>query len=88
MMEIALEDRGFKVTSAASRSGKVGVGCREHARESDPEMAVIYVTSHGEDEWSSHGLPKSILIVKPFAMAQLLTAVSNLLNDTTRPLED
>jgi DNA-binding response OmpR family regulator len=52
----------------------------KHAREIDPEIAVIYVTGHGAVDWTSHGLPKSILITKPFAVAQLLTAVSNLLN--------
>ena len=50
------------------------------AREIDPEIAIIYVTGHGADDWASQGLPKSILLTKPFAVAQLLTAVSNLLN--------
>src|ERR1700722_11021479 len=52
----------------------------KHAREIDPEIAIIYVTGHGADDWASQGLPKSILLTKPFAVAQLLTAVSNLLN--------
>lgn len=52
----------------------------KHAREIDPEIAIIYVTGHGAVDWASHGLPKSILMTKPFAVAQLLTAVSNLLN--------
>jgi DNA-binding response OmpR family regulator len=55
---------------------KSGWDVAKHARE----IAVIYVTGHGADDWTSHGLPKSILITKPFAVAQLLTAVSSLLN--------
>ena len=59
---------------------KSGWDVAKHAREIDPEIAVIYVTGHGANDWASHGLPKSILLTKPFAIAQLLTAVSSLLN--------
>jgi DNA-binding response OmpR family regulator len=50
------------------------------AREIDPMLPVIYMTgTHGED-WSSRGLPNSVLLTKPFAPAQLVTAISSLLN--------
>jgi len=53
------------------------------ARENDPAMPVIYMTgTHGE-EWASKGVPNSILLAKPFAPAQLVTAISNLLNSGT-----
>jgi two-component system cell cycle response regulator CpdR len=32
------------------------------------------------EEWASKGVPNSIMLAKPFAPAQLVTAVSNLLN--------
>ena len=32
------------------------------------------------DEWASKGVPNSIMLAKPFAAAQLVTAVSQLLN--------
>jgi hypothetical protein len=32
------------------------------------------------DAWASQGVPNSIMLAKPFAPAQLVTAVSNLLN--------
>jgi hypothetical protein len=35
------------------------------------------------DQWPSRGVPNSILLEKPFAPAQLVTAVSNLLNTGT-----
>jgi DNA-binding NtrC family response regulator len=56
---------------------KSGWDVAKHAREIDPEIAIIYVTGHGGVDWTSHGLPKSILITKPFAVAQLLTAVES-----------
>lgn len=50
------------------------------AREIDPSMPVVYMTgTHGE-EWASKGVPNSVLLTKPFAPAQLVTALSNLLN--------
>jgi hypothetical protein len=32
------------------------------------------------DQWASNGVPNSIMLEKPFAPAQLITAVSQLLN--------
>jgi DNA-binding response OmpR family regulator len=56
------------------------------AREIDPAMPVIYMTgTHGE-EWASKGVPNSVLLVKPFAPAQIVTAISNLLNTGGPPL--
>jgi DNA-binding response OmpR family regulator len=53
------------------------------AREIDPNFPVIYMTgATAADQWPSHGVPNSILLTKPFAPAQLVTAVSNLLNET------
>ncbi len=50
------------------------------ARASDPALAVIYMTAAAADEWASQGVPGSILLQKPFAPAQLVTAVAQLLN--------
>src|ERR1700758_2924030 len=48
-------------------------------REKNPSFPVIYVTAHDRD-WAAQGVPNSIVIPKPFAPAQLVTAISNLLN--------
>ena len=50
------------------------------ARELLPDMPVVYMTGGAANEWASHGVPNSILLTKPFAPAQLITAVSQLLN--------
>jgi DNA-binding response OmpR family regulator len=48
-------------------------------------MPVVYMTgTHGE-KWASMGVPNSIMLAKPFAPAQLVTAISNLLNTATPP---
>jgi CheY-like chemotaxis protein len=53
-------------------------------REKDPSFPVIYVTAYSQD-WPAQGVPNSIVIPKPFASAQLMTAISNLLNGGTPP---
>jgi len=50
------------------------------AREVDPDLPVVYTTGAAADQWPSHGVPNSILLAKPFAAAQLVTAVSQLMN--------
>jgi DNA-binding response OmpR family regulator len=50
------------------------------AREINSTMPIIYMTgTHGE-EWASKGVPNSVLLAKPFAPAQIVTALSQLLN--------
>ena len=53
------------------------------AREIDPAMPVIYMTGTNGEEWASRGVPNSLMLSKPFAAAQLVTAISNLLNTGT-----
>ncbi|MEA2862252.1 MAG: hypothetical protein QOC84_208 [Bradyrhizobium sp.] len=55
------------------------------AREIDPAFPIIYMTGGASDQWASHGVPDSILLCKPFAPVQLVTAISNLLNTGTPP---
>ena len=50
------------------------------ARELDGSLAVVYMTGAAAADWPSHGVPNSILVTKPFAPAQIVTAVSQLLN--------
>lgn len=55
------------------------------ARENRPELPIVYMTGAAADEWPSRGVPNSILLTKPFAPAQLVTAVSQLLNSSMPP---
>jgi CheY-like chemotaxis protein len=49
-------------------------------RETVADFPVVYMTGAAADQWTSQGVPKSVLLQKPFAPAQLVTAVSQLLN--------
>ena len=53
------------------------------AREIDPAFPVVYMTGAAADQWASHGVPNSVLLCKPFAPVQLVTAIANLLNAGT-----
>ena len=50
------------------------------AREQFPTLPVVYVTGDSAHEWAAQGVPNSILISKPFVEAQIINAVSTLLN--------
>jgi DNA-binding response OmpR family regulator len=57
----------------------------KHAREIDPNFPVVYMSGKDAGDWASKGVPNSIMLAKPFAPAQLVTAVSQLLNIGTPP---
>ena len=50
------------------------------ARERYPQIVVVYASGDSADEWSAKGVPESVMLQKPFAEAQLVTAVTTLLN--------
>jgi CheY-like chemotaxis protein len=69
------------VTDVDLPPGKLtGWDVARHAREITPELPIIYMTGASGGDWSSKGVPKSLLLAKPFAPAQIVSAVSQLLN--------
>lgn len=68
------------VTDISLRGRMDGWALAQHAREIDPEFPVIYISGASAGDWTSRGVPNSIMLQKPFAPAQLLTAVAQLLN--------
>ena len=50
------------------------------AREVNPDFPVIYMSGTASDQWPIQGVPKSIMLNKPFAPVHLVTALSQLLN--------
>jgi DNA-binding response OmpR family regulator len=63
-----------------------GWNVARHARETYPELPVVYVTGFYIEDWASQGVPKSIIVQKPFAPAQIITAISSLLNAASSSL--
>ena len=60
--------------------GPDGWAVARRARELVPTMPVVYMSGDSSHEWSSKGVPNSLMVAKPFAPAQIITAVSTLLN--------
>lgn len=50
-----------------------------HARELRPDLPVVYTTADSAVEWPARGVPNSVVVQKPYAGAQLLTAISTLI---------
>jgi DNA-binding response OmpR family regulator len=53
----------------------------QHAREIEADRPVVYMSGAAAADWTSKGVPHSVMLDKPFAPAQLLNAISNLLNN-------
>jgi len=71
------------VTDINLRGRMDGWEVARHAREINPDLPVIYISGASGADWPSKGVPGSILVQKPFAPAQLVTAVSQLMNTGT-----
>jgi DNA-binding response OmpR family regulator len=71
------------ITDIRLGRGETGWRVGQHAREIVSNIPVVYVTADSASEWTSHGVPNSILVQKPFVPAQLIAAISGLLNQTS-----
>jgi hypothetical protein len=52
------------------------MGCYPARQSDQPGLPVVYITGAAAENWAVQGVPNSILLAKPFAPAQLVTAVS------------
>jgi len=48
-------------------------------------MPVVDMSGDSASEWSSKGVPNSLMVAKPFAPTQVITAVSTLFNKAVVP---
>ncbi len=68
------------VTDVNLRRARTGWDIARKARQLNPALPVVYMTSDSSHDWSAQGVPQSVLIHKPFAGAQVVVALSSLLN--------
>lgn len=52
----------------------------KRARELSPSIVVIYASGRRVIDWPHEGVPESVMLQKPFATAQLITALATQLN--------
>lgn len=81
--ELDSDSTRFKVliTDIRLGAGPNGWEVGKHARELASNIPVIYMSGDSGCEWSANGVPGSLMLAKPFVVAQLVTAVSTLLNN-------
>ena len=73
------------VTDVSLKGRLSGWDVARQVRVADPAFPVVYMTGAAADQWASQGVPNSILLEKPFAPAQLVTAIPQLLNIGSAP---
>lgn len=61
-------------------SGPSGWAVAKRARELNEHLPIIYMTGGNGHEWASYSVPKSVVVRKPFSLAQMVTVVSQLLD--------
>lgn len=71
---------GF-VTDIQLDEGPDGWELARSLRAINPNIPVVYTTGDSAYLWGSEGVPQSIVVQKPFVVAQVVTGLSNLLND-------
>ncbi len=74
------------VTDIRLPGGPDGWEIARQARELRPDLPVVYTTGDSAADWPAKGVPNSVVVQKPYAGAQLLTAISTLVTavDTNR----
>lgn len=70
------------VTDIDLGDGPTGWDVARRARELSPHIPVIYMSGASHGDWSSRGVPKSVMLLKPFASAQLITALATLITES------
>jgi CheY-like chemotaxis protein len=71
------------VTDIRLGSPPSGWEVARHARELRGDLPVVYTTADSAPDWSVQGVPNSAVVQKPYAGAQLLTAISTLITAAT-----
>ena len=67
------------ITDVNLGDGPDGWEVARRARELMAALPVVYVSAASEHEWTSMGVPNSLMIAKPFAHAQIIVAISSLM---------
>ena len=80
---VAMDEQGepfcAMVTDINLGNGPDGWAVAKRARELDKNLPVVYVTGASGDQWQSEGVPRSLLIKKPFTPSQILEAIRTVL---------
>ena len=79
LLETRADDIRGLITDINLGCDPSGWDIARNARELRSGLPVIYVTAASDQEWTSQGVPASVMITKPFVPAQVVVAISTLL---------
>lgn len=68
------------VTDVNLGSEITGWDIARRARELRPDLPIVYTSGYSSADWNVLGVPHSALVPKPYAPAQIVTAISALIN--------
>lgn len=71
------------ITDVRLGKGLDGWEVARRCRRIKSALPVVYMTGDSAADWASAGVPGSILLQKPFAMQQIVAAISTLLSATS-----
>jgi len=69
------------VTDVDLGAGPDGWAVAKRARELNRALPVIYVTGGSGHQWQSQGVPKSMLLRKPFTSVEIVQALQSILGN-------
>lgn len=86
LLDSRVSDLAGLVTDIRLPGDADGWDIARHARELKPELPIVYTTGDSAGDWTAKGVPNSLVVQKPYAGAQLLTAISTVMTkaDTDR----
>lgn len=86
LLDSRIADVSGLVTDIRLPGASDGWQIARHARELKADLPVVYTTADSAADWPAKGVPNSVVVQKPYAGAQLLTAISTLMTaaDTNR----
>lgn len=76
------DDQPFRglITDIDLGEGPNGWEVARKARERTADLPVVYVSGASASDWTALGMPHSVMIAKPYATAQIVIAISKLLD--------
>ena len=82
-LDSAIDKIRAVVTDIRVGEGPDGWEVARHGRELNSHLPVVYMSGDSLADWNSKGVPGSVPVQKPFAPAQIVTAVASLINQTS-----
>jgi CheY-like chemotaxis protein len=71
------------VTDINLGDGPDGWAVAKHGRELNRDLPVVYVTGANGHQWRAEGVPRSLLVEKPFTSDQIIEAIRSVLENAT-----